>query len=83
MNTKGLSAYRALQPTNTEHARRAQMEVILKKATLYNVAFLQNETLLAAFAALPQIVIPMQTLEQTAELLLWLDGAQEKALLSH
>ncbi|GEM_PF-665496 len=83
MNTKGLNAYQSLQPTHKEHARRAQIEVILKKATLYNIAFLQNETLLAAFVALPHIVIPMQTLEQTAELLLWLEGAQEKALLSH
>jgi hypothetical protein len=83
MKPKGLAHYQAHQSHASDQTLQRRLEVIIHRATLYNVAFLQNKTWLEGVLGLPDCSVSQEETKKMQELLLWLIRAQEGALLSH
>lgn len=82
MIPKGLSQYQAVQKSAREQDATYYLEKIAEKAKLYDIAYLQNRTLMESIVALPEQSIDAKRVKNVEMLLSWFLQTQEGATLS-
>lgn len=83
MSAKGLSYYQTLQLQNASKEYQRHLDILIQRAMLYNVPFLQNREWIETLLERKEESVGEQTMQTLEKLLLWLESAQEGALLSH
>ena len=82
MKHQALSQYQTYQAHAGKHQLHRELELILKRAALYNIPMIQNEHFLEMILAMPEKVIEADKVETIELLLAWTFRAQEGAMLS-
>jgi len=82
MIRQGLSHYQSVQKSAGEIENNHVLEKIMKKAALYDIAFLQNRALMETILNFPEMSVDAKMIKKMEELLLWLSKTQEGATLS-
>lgn len=82
MKPKGLAYYQAHHSVSSEPMSQGRLDVIMQKAALYNMVPLQNKKWLEEVLRLQERAVSLETTHAMQRLLLWLESAQEGALMS-